>query len=140
MSRKVLPKKIVKQSIVYTIGGKQIQGQNVVNYNRKGKRLSVRSAMPPKPEQECKISFSLYPVGRRWTPSRRRKFGINGISGPSMGVKSVTLNGITYNRDKSNKFVAVGANPDDPIKDESIGAMIVVNASRASLNCVLVQK
>ena len=138
LSRKVLPRKLIKSTMVFTISGKQINGNHKVKYNRRGKSLTVESIMPPDPESQCKISFSLYPVSRRWTPSRRRKVGIKGISGPSMGVKSVKLNGLSYTKDlKSGKFLAPGASPDDPIRDESNGEQIVINAKKSSLNCIL---
>ena len=140
MSRKVLPRRIESENIVFTIHGKPVHGMTKFRYDRKGKKLTISSPDTPVPAQKCGATFSLYAVGRRWTPSRRRYFGISQIVGPTMGVQRIILNGTTYTKNQKNQFVAPSMEPGQPINDEGTNPIIVINAHSSTLNCTTKQK
>ena len=137
MSQKALPRKIVKTTTVFTVRGHEIGGNFTCRFDPKGKRLRIGSPPTPNPSDTCEISFSLYPVSRRWTPSRHRQIGINGISGPSTGVTSIVLTGITYTKTRENKFVGPDGNPETPVDSTSTSHNIVISTRHSSLQCIV---
>lgn len=132
MSRKVLPKDLIADKREFKLRGRNA-GDGKYNYDRKGKSLRLES--PPVPTDmyaECKVTLSLYPVDRRWTPSRRRKVGIKDITGPSMGVVRVRIDGTAYEKMENGRF-AQRLSPEDPIKEESINPSIRIESKKNSV-------
>lgn len=133
MSRKALPKDLIAERREFKLKGRNA-GTGKYSYDRKGKTLQLAS--PPVPtdmESECRITLSLYPVDRRWTPSRRRKVGIRDITGASMGVARVRIDGTAYEK-KGGKFCQRLA-PDDPIKEESTNPSIRIETKKSIYDC-----
>jgi len=131
MSRKVLPKDLIAERREFKLRGRNA-GTGKYSYDRKGKTLQLSS--PPVPtdmDAECRITLSLYPVDRRWTPSRRRKVGIRDITGASMGVVRVRIDGTAYEK-IGGKFCQKLA-PEDPIKEESTSPSIRIETKKSSI-------
>lgn len=132
MSRKVLPKDLIADKREFKLRGRNA-GDGNYNYDRKGKTLRLES--PPVPTDmyaECKVTLSLYPVDRRWTPSRRRKVGIKDITSPSMGVVRVRIDGTAYEKMENGRF-AQRLSPEDPIKEESVNPSIRIESKKNSV-------
>lgn len=139
MSRKVLPKRVSVDTTEYRLKGKPITTGSRMQYDRKSARIVLQSAPAPVPESVCRATFKLYPVDKRWTPSKKRRFGISAISGTGIGVTSVSINGSVYKKNKSGKFVS-SIDPEAPIKEEGRCPMLIVNAQKAILTCTTKQK
>lgn len=131
MSRKVLPKKLEIEKHDFYLRGRRIGGGERI-YDRKGKTLTVKSMRVPSDfEAECSATFKLYPVDRRWTKSKRRKFGICDITNASIGVTRIKLDGGTTFEKKNGKFVSK-MSPDEPIREETKSPMIKIESKRSS--------
>lgn len=133
MSRKVLPKDLIAERREFKLKGRNA-GNGKYSYDRRGKTLQLAS--PPVPtdmDAECRITLSLYPVDRRWTPSRRRKVGIRDINGASMGVVRVRIDGTAYEK-KDGRFCQKLA-PEDPIKEESTSPSIRIETKKSIYDC-----
>ncbi|MCR5783060.1 MAG: hypothetical protein K6G90_10045 [Clostridia bacterium] len=137
MSRKVLPKHINSNNIVFTLNGREISGTKL-DYSRKGKTLSIKSPPTPNVDDRCTAKFTLYPVGKRWTSSKRRKFGISKITAGG-GVQDIQLNGTTYIRNDHGTFVPATDPEATQIKEEGYCPMIGINTRRSNVTCTLNQ-
>ncbi len=138
MSRKALPKDLIAERREFKINGRQAGNGKAPNYDRKGKTLKLDSGSDSQNfEVVCQATLSLYPVDRRWTPSRRRKVGIRGISGTSIGVIRVKIDGTSYEKDSKGRFVQRLA-PDDPVKEESSNPNIRIETKKSTFDCSLV--
>ena len=89
MSRKALPKDLIAERRAFLIRGRPA-GNGAYTYDRKGKSLQVSTPPIDDVEASCGVTFSLYPVDRRWTPSRKRKIGIKDISVRGLSVSKVS--------------------------------------------------
>lgn len=82
MTRKVLPKKLVKDSArFYSISAGDLDGGGVdVRYNPKNKSLKISGPTSVEFDEQCAATFSLKPLDNRFTASNRRRFAVVGIS------------------------------------------------------------
>ncbi len=82
MTRKVLPKKIVKENARFnSISAGDLDGGGVdVRYNPKSKSLKVSGPTSVEFDEQCAATFSLKPIDNRFTASNRRRFAVVGIS------------------------------------------------------------
>lgn len=131
MSRKVLPKKLIAEKNDFYMRGKRLGAGSYV-YDRKSKTLMVKSmSVPSDFEAECKATFKLYPVDNRWTPSKRRRIGVNAVTNTGMGVVRINLDGVQLEKNKG-KFI-VKAAPEDPIQEVmTTSPMIKIESRRSS--------
>ena len=137
MSQKVLPRQLAPEKVAFFLKGKNVGGGDVT-YDRKGKSLMIKSIpVPSQMDAECKASFKLYAVDRRWTPSKRRRFGISDISNTSLGVTKVRIDSSSFEK-KGSKFVLKGA-ADDPIREETQNPIIKIETSKSYIECRFTQ-
>lgn len=89
MTRKVLPKSIVKDTANFvTMSSGELDSTFVdLEYRKKGKSLSISGSNAVDYNEQCSVTFDLRPVDNRFTPSRRRRIAITGISSPCDEVK-----------------------------------------------------
>ncbi len=137
MSQKVLPRQLVPERVAFFLKGRNVGGGDVT-YDRKGKSLMIKSIpVPSQMDAECKASFKLYAVDRRWTPSKRRRIGISDISNTSMGVTKVRIDSSAFEK-KGGKFVLKGA-VDDPIREETQSPIIKIETNKSYIECRFTQ-
>ena len=140
MSRKVLPKDMDAEQITFMFRHRSITG-STVDYDRRGKSLDIRSpSVPNDMNAECKASFRLYAVDRRWTPSKRRKFGISNISNVSMGVTRIMIDGTPFVKNKTTGVFESQFDPGAEIHEETSNPMIRIEAHGSKLDCTIEQK
>ncbi len=132
MSQKALPSRISKENFRFEVHHRAIGAAIGVQYDRRSKKISIQSPQTQNPEDKCQISLLLYPVSRRWTPSRRRQIGIRGINGASNGVTNVTVSGVSFIRD-NGKLVVKGQDPNAPLQITGTSHNIRVNAHASLL-------
>lgn len=82
MTRKVLPKKIVKDNARFnSISAGDLDGGGIdVRYNYKTKSLKISGPTSVEFDEQCAATFSLKPLDNRFTASNRRRFAVVGIS------------------------------------------------------------
>ena len=145
LNQKVLPKRM-KGKIRFLFWDEPIEGSgNIARYNRKAATLEISSITPPGDmNAACNVMFSLYPVGKRYTPSKIRQFGIRDVTSAAPGVTGIKINhGRTYERTEEGRF-RQGATR-GPEKDSTIdyvGANITVEVftETSRLECKFDQK
>ncbi len=115
MSQKALPNKIARENFRFEVHHKAIGAAIGVQYDRRGKKITIQSPQTQNPADRCQVSLLLYPVSRRWTPSRRRQIGIRGVNGAANGVTNVTVSGVSFIRDKSG-LVVKGQDPKESLQ------------------------
>lgn len=131
MSRKVLPKDLIAERREFKLRGRDA-GNGAYTYDRKGRLLQVSTPPIDDVEASCGVTLALYPVDRRWTPSRRRRIGIKDISARGLNVSRVRIDGTAYEKGEKGRFIQK-LSPDDPIKEESSNPEIRVETRRSSL-------
>lgn len=136
LSRKALPKHM-KANLVFTMKGKDIHGSKF-DYSKKGKTISAASPQTPMPQDRCTVKFTVYPVGKRWTPSRRRRFGISKITAAS-GVEEVQINGTVYVKNEHGIFAPATDPNATQIKFEGYNPMILVATHNSELTGTIKQ-
>ena len=138
MSRKVLPKRMAVERSSFVLKGRNI-GPGSATYDRKSKVIILKSMeVPAQPEAVCKATLRLYAVDRRWTPSKRRRVGISGITNVSSGVRKINIDGTVYERNNKGKFV-MKSDPEAPMKEEVRSPMFKVESSRSYMDCSFTQ-
>jgi len=82
MTRKVLPKKLVKDNARFnSISAGDLDGGGVdVRYNPKSKSLKISGPTSVEFDEQCAATFSLKPLDNRFTASNRRRFAVVNIS------------------------------------------------------------
>lgn len=121
MSRKVLPRKMIEEKVAFYVRGRNIGGGNV-HYDAKSRSITVKSIpVPGNMNAECQAKFTLYPIDNRWTPSKKRRVGFSDITGTSMGVTNVEIDGSGYVK-KDGQFVTIvdGATVDEKTSDPTL--------------------
>lgn len=137
MSQKVLPKKLNKENMSFFMMGREIGG-GTLRYDRKGRKLEIKSdAVPNKFDAECRASFSLVPVDRRWTASKNRQIGIVGITSSTLGVNKIVVDGVIFTK-KDGKFVPKSS-PDEPIDEKTNAPNIKIETRYSYLDCTTTQ-
>lgn len=89
MSQKVLPKRIDKDKAKFwTISAGELDGGSVdFRYNRKNKSISLSGPTSVDYDEQCSASFNLKAVDNRFTPSKKRRIAVVGISTSCEKVK-----------------------------------------------------
>lgn len=82
MTRKVLPKKLVKDNARFnSISAGDLDGGGVdVRYNPKSKSLKISGPTSVEFDEQCAATFTLKPLDNRFTASNRRRFAVINIS------------------------------------------------------------
>lgn len=81
MTRKVLPKKLVKDNAKFnSISAGDLDGGVDVRYNPKSKSLKISGPTSVEFNEQCDATFSLKPLDNRFTASNRRRFAVVNIS------------------------------------------------------------
>ncbi len=139
MSRKVLPRKrsLVKEKCDFYIKNKRVGGGDF-NYDPKNKTLKISSMKGVAYESECKATFKLYPVDKRWTRSKNRGIGVCDVTNVSMGVTSINLDSTPLDK-KNGKFVVRTA-PDEPMQEIIKKPTIRIDAKGSYLEISFDQK
>ncbi len=137
MSQKVLPKKLRKESMRFYMMGREIGG-GTFRYDRKGKKIDIKSdAVPNKPDAECRATFTLKAVDRRWVPSRNRQIGITNITSSTIGVNKIVVDGVVFVK-KDGKFV-MNSSPNDPIDEKTKDPSVKIETRYSYLDCTTTQ-
>lgn len=137
MSRKVLPKGITIDRLEFTVLGRPIENGGDISYNRKGRTLSVDSIpVPNRLDAECQAYFTLVPVDRRWTPSRRRNIGIVAVDGTGSRIK---VDGTIFEKDGNGNWGVRGAFG-NPIMEKTRDANISIETRFSTLRCSLTHR
>ncbi len=137
MSQKVLPKKLRKESMKFFMMGREI-GSGTFRYDRKGRKLDIKSdAVPNKPDAECRATFTLKPVDRRWVPSKNRQIGITNITSSTIGVNKIVVDGVVFVK-KDGKFV-MNSSPNDPIDEKTKEPSVKIETRYSYLDCTSTQ-
>ena len=140
MSKKVMPKDIEGQNIVFKVKGRNINPGGRINYRGSDKKLSIKSSsVPTDNRSECVVSLVLRPVDNRWTSSSNRRIEIVDIQGAGMGVKKVSIGAKEYVKTAAGRWHDAD-NPDAPIKQTIKNAFITIEANKSSFDCQLKHK
>lgn len=138
MSRKVLPKKVTVEKSSFVLRGRNI-GECDATYDRKSKTIILESMdVPSQPELACSATFGLYAVDRRWTPSRRRRIGINRVLDYGMGVKKISIDGEICEKNADGDFV-MKSDPSAQINVVGRNPMFRIETSRSYVDCSFIQ-
>lgn len=138
MTRKVLPKKISRDTGEVKIGARNKLDENFVevSYNRKRGTITVETNDAVSYDNQAMVTLKVVPVNNRFTRSKDRYFKVVGISSEN---DSVSIQGMPYVQNKEGVWVmkANAKNPNPPpIEQNTINPLIVVK-SRATLSCKL---
>ena len=139
MSRKVLPKDVKATQQIFKTSEAMMEGQGKASLERKAKKIKVAS--PPADEaMNCRISFEVVPVSRRWTRSKDRAYQIVRIFGGASTVDKIEINAIGYVKSDKGGFVSED-NPDMPLKINPRSTYnVTIFAEEAQLECKIVNK
>lgn len=134
MTRKVLPKKISKDTGEVRVGARNKLDENFVDvsYNRKRGTITVETNDAVSYDNQASVTLKIVPVNNRFTRSKDRYFKVVNISSEN---DSVSIQGVPYVQNEEGVWVmkahAKTQNP-PPIDQDTINPIIIVK-SRATL-------
>ena len=99
MTRKVLPKKLIKDKAKFnSISAGDLDGNGVdVRYNPKSKSLRIAGPTSVEYNEQCAATFTLKPLDNRFTASNRRRFAVVGISSQCEKLRLGATPYVNYN-------------------------------------------
>lgn len=117
MTRKVMPKKIIKESAKFwTIAAGDLDGNFVTcDYSRKGKSLSFSGPKSVDYEEQINASFTLKPVDNRFTKASRRRVAVVGINSMSDEIRIAAVQYVNHNGQWMKKTAVKSADLGKPV-------------------------
>lgn len=101
---KAMPRHVKQRETVFNIGGREIDSNASVKYNKRSLQISAPSLEGLYPQVSCACSMKIAKVDPRIRPSKKRRILVESISAGS-DISSVSVGAATYERDTQGNLV-----------------------------------